>query len=356
MAVVRNTLLVAGEFSATVRMPTATKRMHVSDRGQSLTRAFPCTGRWLALLFVLGWAHPADAQGLLSEVNNIFNQRLETTCPYQEAVLPPGIGRAKRYLQRGKRRYLLETVVDNGQTVVKEAYWVGVSGKDTVSQAGQARYELSRGVPYPQGKVRMGVFHRYLSNYQALPYVDAGNVDLYQGFSPAAILALRPDTARTGQTLYVLNRQPDRYGDTLACYELVSSPTDDLGAGDTWAMVLRERATPASRRWRGNTEVVCSWEADRSARKVTAHRYYGVGHGTSYWVRTYATAALTDFTEVHYHTWPAGHAQQRRQHLYRRQFRQLSPQQSRDTYTVLNSAGTAESTFLITSDYRKKPL
>lgn len=305
------------------------------------------------LLFVLSWVHPAGAQGILSDVNKIFSQRLETTCPYQEAVLPVGVMQAKRYLQLGKRRYLLEAIVDNGQMVLKEDYWLGVRDRDTVSQAGRARYELSTGVSYPQGKVRVGTFHRYLSQYQPLPYVDAGNVDLYQGFSPTAILALRPDTARTGQTLYVLNRQLDVSGDTLACYELMGSPTGESWANaDSWAMVLSERATRASRRWHGNTQVVCSWEADRTTRKVTAHRYHGAGRGTSYWVRTYATAALTDFTEVHYYTWPVGHAQQRTRFFYRRQFRQLSAQRSRDTYTVLTSAGTAESTFIITSDYQ----
>lgn len=353
MAVVLNALLVAGEFSATARITTAIERVHVSDRGRALTFFFPCTWGWLALLFILAWVHPAGAQGIPSEVNEILNQRLETTCPYLEAVLPAGVVRAKHYLQLGQRRYLLEAVVDNGQTVLKEAYWLGVRAKDTMSQAGRARYELSTGVPYPQGMVRVGTFHRYLAQYHE-PYVDAGNVDLYQGFSPTAILALWPDSARTGQTLYVLNRQLDVSGDTLACYELRGSPTGESWANaDSWVMVLSERATRASRRWQGNTQVVCSWEADRTTRKVTACRYHGAGQGTSYWVRTYATAALTDFTEIHYYTWPVGHAQQRTRYSYRRQFQQLNAQQSRDTYTVLTSAGTAESTFLITSDYRK---
>lgn len=309
------------------------------------------TGKWgwLGLLLVLIWSYPASAQGLLDDVNNVFNQRLETTCRYQEAALPTGVGRGKRYLQLGKRRYLVESWVANRQAVIKENYWLQVWGKDTL-QLGKSRQELSTGVPYQRGLLRLAVFHNYPSPRPLT--VEAGAVALVQEFSPAAILALRPDTARTGQTLYVLNSLPDLQGDTLACYELTRSRT-----GDTCSVVLRERATQASRQWRHNTRVACIWEADRTTRKVTAIRFWKGESGSSHWVRTYATVTLTDFTEMQYNSGPGGgHAQLNIRYIYRRQFRQLGAQQSRDTYTVLGNAlgkkGTKQPTFTITSTYQ----
>jgi hypothetical protein len=301
------------------------------------------------LLLVLIWSYPASAQGLLEDVNNVFYQRLETTCHYQEAALPTGVGREKRYLQLGKRRYLVESWVANRQAVIKENYWLQVWGKDTL-QLGKSRQELSRGVPYQRGLLRMEVFHDYPSPRPLT--VEAGAVILAQEFSPAAILALRPDTARTGQTLYVLNSLSDLQGDTLACYELTRSRT-----GDSCTVVLRERTTRANRQWRHNTEVACVWETDRTRREITATRFWKGALGSSHWVRTYATAALTDFTETQYNSWPAdGHTQLNTRYTYRRQFRRLSAQQSRDTYTVLSNAlgkeSTGQPTFTITSIYQ----
>ena len=304
--------------------------------------------RWLGLLLILLWSYPASAQGLLDDVNNVFNQRLETTYRYQEAALPTVVGRGKRYLQLGKRRYLVESWVVNRQAVITENYWLQVWGKDTL-QLGKSRQQLSTGVPYQRGLSRLGVFHNYPSPRPLT--VEAGAVILAQEFSPAAILALRPDTARTGQTLYVLNSLPDLQGDTLACYELTRSRT-----GDSCTVVLRERTTRANRQWRHNTEVACVWETDRTRREVTATRFFKGSAGSSHWVRTYATAALTDFTEMQYNSWPSGHAQQRTVYTYRRQFRRVSAQRSRDTYTVLSNAldkeGTAPPTFTITSIYQ----
>jgi hypothetical protein len=314
-------------------------------RPQLANSFLPGKWGWLGLLLVLSWFSPARAQGLLEDVNNVFNQRLETTCRYQEATLPTGVGRGKRYLQLGKRRYLIESWVANRQAVTIESYWLQVWGKDTL-QLGKSRHELSTGTPYQQGQLRLGVFHEYPSpNPQT---VEAGAVILAQEFSPAAILALRPDTARTGQTLYVLNSLADVQGDTLACYELMRSRT-----GDTCSVVLRERATQASRQWLHNTRVACIWEADRITRQVTATRFWKGELGSSHWVRTYATAALTNFTEMQYNSWPgSGHAQLNTRYTYRRQFRQLSAQQSCDTYTVLGKNGTAQPTFTITSTYQ----
>ncbi|MDJ0367921.1 hypothetical protein QMK33_22495 [Hymenobacter sp. H14-R3] len=153
------------------------------------------------------------------------------------------------------------------------------------------------------------------------------------------------------QTVYIINQLPAFGGDTLACYTLTRAQT-----GDSGAVVLSERATQTNRQWHHNAQVTCVWEADLTKREVTATRFFEGSPGSSHWVRTYATAALTDFTETHYTSWPAGHAIQRTVYIYRRQFRRLSAQRSRDTYTVLGNAlgkeGPAPPTFTITSTYQ----
>lgn len=281
----------------------------------------------------------------------MFYRRLETTCPYQEAVLPAGVGGVKRYLQVGKRRYLLESVVANGQVVTKENYWLHAWGKDTLHLK-KSHQELAPALPSRQGQLRQVSFHNDPSPVAipdpSAPLVDTTWASLTQAFSPPAVLALRPAAARTGQTVYVINQRPQFRGDTLACYTLERSRT-----GDSCQVVLLERATPASRQWHANARVSCVWETDRSRRYVTATRFFEGWAGYSRWVRTYATAALTDFTESHFNTWPSGHALQSTRIIYRRQFRQLSARRSRDTYTLPSNArgkhGMARPTFTIIS-------
>lgn len=331
---------------------------HLRLCGQRSTQAGSFeTGKWawLGLLLVLRWPASARAQGLLENVNLVVNWRLETTCRYQEAVLPAGVREVKRYLQWGKRRYLLESVVASVQAVTKENYWLQERGTATL-RLQKSHQELSAALPYQQGQLRQALFYHYPSplviDYLSPQRMDTVWVSLAQEFSPLAVLALRPDTARTGQTVYILNQLPKFRGDTLACYALTRSST-----GDSCTVVLRERAAPASRQWRYNTQVTCVWEADRTRRKVTATRFFQGGEGSSHWVRTYTTAALTDFTELHYNQWPGGHAQQNTRFIYRRRFRQLNAKQSRDTYTLLRTAldqeHTAPPTCTIISTYQR---
>lgn len=330
------------------------RHLHVCCQRSKRAGSFLVGKGWLGLLLVLLWPAPMRAQGILDDVNQVFNQRLETTCRYQEAVLPAGVGRAKRYLQLGKRRYLLESLVATKQSVTKENYWLQVRGKDTM-QLSKSRQELSTGIPYREGRLRQALFHNYFSpmlvDYPSARLGDTSRVSIEQAFNPVAVLALRPATARMGQTVYIINQLPTFRGDTLACYTLTRAQT-----GDSGAVVLSERAMQTSRQWHHNARVTCVWEADQTKREVTATRFFEGSPGSSHWVRTYATAALTNFTEIQFNSWPSGHALQRTVYTYRRQFRRLSAQRSRDTYTVLSTAlekeGTARPTFTITSIYQ----
>ncbi|GAB3824045.1 hypothetical protein [Hymenobacter jeollabukensis] len=306
----------------------------------------------------------AQAPELLVRVNDLFNRRLETTFRYQEALLPPGVTARQQSLLVDKRPYLLESAgvrtsaepdSSRYQRWTRESYLLrGETGH--AAAVAYARYQLSR-YSHPNDSLpsSWGLYHRYTSDFGGL---DAGDVRLQGNLNPLALLSLQPAAYRPDQTLVVYNAQQGLQGDTLACYQLRATSDDPAWAGNqTYLLTLLERRNPGNRRWHDNNEETITWTIEPAQRRVTAtvyarprpvstdktEPYSRERESASYsrflysrWTRTYSNR--TDFTEVHAGiSAPSGHARpMRTTTYYRRQFRQLSPTQSVDTYSVPN--------------------
>jgi hypothetical protein len=287
--------------------------------------------RALGILAIGSLCTPAQAQAqappidLLAQVAAAFGQRLETTLRYQEAVAPEGVRASRSCLRLGQREYVLEryTATPLGLGRVKEQYLLQTQGPDTVSTC-TARFLLGNEVTRRGKTACVGVFHKYLTPLT----IEAGQVFVLRTFSPADLLALAPGLTPAGQTLYVLNEAPDVNGDTLACYRLTR------GAAGHALLTLQERRTAASRRWRHNTRLTYRWEADPAQRQVRAAQLGPDGTPGLQWVRTYANQ--TDFSESHFSFAPPEQEGDGmvEQVYYRREFRQISPQQALDHYTL----------------------
>jgi hypothetical protein len=267
----------------------------------------------------------------LATANEVFSQRLETTCHYQEALTPwPwGAAGASCYLQVGQRRFLLATRQPLGRDSqrVREEYRLLARPHDTVSVS-KARYALSKPLHIEGKRVALGLFHAY-PNANAMT-VEAGEVLVRAEFSPLALLSLHPGPARAGQRVWVHNAAPDFSGDTLACYELLPASAPGL-----YRMVLRERRTRGNRHWCHNNRRTFEWEINPLARRVSAAQWLGTdAWARQHWERTYTSA--TDFVET-----CTGNVPPERPlfdpptyTLYTRTFVQVDARQARDTYTI----------------------
>jgi hypothetical protein len=280
----------------------------------------------------------AQTGDLLATANEVFSQRLETTCRYQEALTPWAAAGTSCYLQVGQRRFLLAAQQPLGRDSqrVREEYRLLARPHDTVSVS-RARYESSTPLLLEGQRVSLGRFHAYPN---ALMTVKAGVVLVKAEFSPLALLSLRPGPARVGQRVWVLNEDPDFGGDTLACYELES-----VSATGRYDMVLRERRTRGNPHWRHNNHPTFSWYINPLDRQVSAAQWLGEWPGGSprvaqHWERTYTSA--TDFVETC--TWQAPVANplfdSGTRTLYTRTFTQVDARQARDTYTISSPDAT----------------
>lgn len=324
-----------------------------SGRAQRRKSSFPCTWpRALLLLVGAGTSLPAVGQAgyedaWLRTLTDTYHERLESTYLYQQAVLPAGYARVERSLQVGQKHFPVGYALKdlNSGRQVCEEYALHVVNGDTVS-LGQATYVLSGKLTREQNQLSMGAFTVYKQDI----YVEANTVLLSQNFDPVAVLNLAPGAARTGQTLYVRNASQGLAADTIAKYYLWRSRS-----GDTCQVTLSQRAD-ATRPWLNsiNSRVACSWRVELARRCVTAEQIDPVNGSVQAWVRTYSTA--TDFSEVHTDDWAdqGAHGGRVTRLVYRREFRQLSPQQALDTYSVVNGEPTRKAflTFTICSIYQ----
>lgn len=309
-------------------------------------RTFAHLGAWHWSMMLLGAYCPgtAGAQGILNDVNSVFNQRLETTCRYQEAVAPLGVTLANCYLQVGRHQFLLESLQtlspDNQR--VREDYLLAARLHDTVSVS-KARYALSPPVSRAGRQLALELFHEYPNRIT----VEAGQVLLRADFSPLAVLNLQPGTARVGQQVWVQNTAPDLNGDTLACYELLPAPATNL-----YRMVLRERRTRGNRHWRHNNRRTCEWSVDLRQRRIDAVQFLADDSRALRWERSYSTA--TDFSETCSSTNPPeweGLAPTV-DTLYTRRFTRENAREARDTYTMSSDDATQPAlTFSLISHY-----
>jgi hypothetical protein len=290
--------------------------------------------RFLGLTWGLAWGIGASSGARaqtgdqLATANEVFSQRLETTCRYQEALTPWGAAGTSCYLQVGQRRFLLAARQPLGRDSqrVREEYRLLARPHDTVSVS-KARYVLSKLSHLADQRLSLGLFHAYPDEMT----VEAERVLVRAEFSPLALLSLHPGPARAGQRVWVQNAAPDFGSDTLACYELESA-----SAPGVYHMVLRERRTRGNRHWRHNNRITCEWYIDPPARQVRAVQWLGDNpRGAQHWERTYTSA--TDFVET-----CTGEVRVPRPvlvesgtyTLYTRTFTQVDARQGRDTYTI----------------------
>jgi hypothetical protein len=289
-------------------------------------------------------ASAAQAQDVLTEVNTVFYNRLENTLRYQEAVLPTSRKASKKYLQLGKRRVLLESLqtlgLSGAKHRVREDYLLSGTVQNPLSTS-KARYRLNVNQEIMGRQLAFGLFHNYVTDNS----VEGTEFMLLQEFSPWNLLRLQPGNAQAGQVVFVKNAAPDLNGDTLACYTLTRT-------GLTYTMVLQERRTHASRRWRHNTRITCHWIVDMAQRQVTATQPLGNGRITLRWKRTYTNK--TDFSEVCTSTALPEQLGDIKNGftLYARSFQQKTPASSVEKYTIPNADKTKPArTFLIVSRY-----
>lgn len=287
--------------------------------------------RFFGLAWGLAWGIGASSGACaqtgdqLATANEVFSQRLETTCRYQEALW--GGAGASCYLQVGQRRFLLAALQPLGRDSqrVREEYRLLARPHDTVSVS-KARYALSKPLHIEGKRVALGRFHAYPNAMT----VEAGEVLVRAEFSPLALLSLHPGPARAGQRVWVHNAAPDFSGDTLACYELLPASAPGL-----YRMVLRERRTRGNRHWRHNNHRTCEWEINPLARRVSAAQWLGTDTwAKQHWERTYTSA--TDFVETCTGEVPAERPlfDPHTYTLYTRTFTQVDARQTRDTYTI----------------------
>ena len=295
--------------------------------------------RFFGLAWGLAWGIGASSGACaqtgdqLATANEVFSQRLETTCRYQEALTPWGSAGASCYLQVGQRRFLLAARQPLGRDSqrVREEYRLLARPHDTVSVS-KARYELSKPLLLEGLRVALGRFHAYPNAMT----VEAGEVLVEADFSPLALLSLHPGPARAGQRVWVYNMDPDFNGDTLACYELLPASAPGL-----YRMVLHERRTRGNRHWRHNNRRTFEWEIDPLARRVSAAQWLGTdAWARQHWERTYTSA--TDFVETCTGNVPAERPlfDPHTYTLYTRTFTQVDARQARDTYTISSPDAT----------------
>lgn len=326
-------------FSA---VKTLVTRVDCELRGSKQWRRYLLCGLGACGLSV-GATVQAQTINLLAEVQQTFGQRLETTFHYQEAVGPEGVTAIKRYLQVGKRAYVLEryTAPALGQIRVTERYLLQGGGDDTVCIC-TARFSLGNEVTRNGKTACVGVFHHYITPLT----IEAGEIMVVRTFKLAAFLDLDLSLIPNGQTLYVLNQASDVRGDTLACYHLTQASPGHA------VLTLQERQTAASRRWHHNTRVTYRWESDLAQHKVTATQVQADGTYGVQWMRTYTNS--TDFSETQFY-FASPHREgdgMIKQEFYRREFKKLSPQLALDSYTLTKQTEPTKSlAFSITHYY-----
>jgi hypothetical protein len=278
-----------------------------------------------------------EVDNRLQLINNTFHQRLESTYKYQQAIMPTGYTSVERYLQLGNKKYLLEYALDDQKAgrQMREDYSLRFLNHDTV-RVGKAHYVAGtkRTTESVQG------YLAFSSEYLNDSYFEVTNLLITQTFDPLAVLALRPDAAQTGQWLYARSTQAAEQGDTVASYHLFRSRT-----GDTCRVQLRERSAEqqlqryAQREsWRSAQRRVCSWQVELTRRRLTAEQVLpGEEGGIIRWVRIYRTA--TDFTETltgQYRIGYGGPPHTVAYVWYSRDFTQINPSRSVDTFTVFD--------------------
>ncbi|RPD44103.1 hypothetical protein DNI29_22155 [Hymenobacter sediminis] len=284
---------------------------------------------WALSAWGLGAGTSVQAQGstldLLTIAQQTFDQRLETTLRYQQAVEADGVRAVTRCLQVGQRAYVLEryTATPQGLGRVTERYQLLSQGPDTVSRS-TARFLLGNEVTRRGKTACVGVFHQYTTPLT----IEAGQLFIVGNFSPARFLALASELVPAGQTLYVQNTAPGVSGDTLACYRLTRVGSDRV------CLTLHERQPAGSQRWHRSSRLTYRWEADLAQHQVTATQVQADGTPGGQWVRTYTNR--TDFFECHFYFRPPEREGDglAKQELYHREFKQLSPQQALDRYTL----------------------
>jgi hypothetical protein len=302
----------------------------------------------------------------LQLINKTFHQRLESTYKYRQAAVPAGCTSVKRYLQLGKKKYLMEYVLHdrNAGLEMREDYSVRFLNHDTV-RVGMAHYVAGGKLTTGTGQASSAASSEFRNN----TYFEVNCLAINQNFDPLAVLSLRPDTARSRQWLYAWSMQPAQGGDTVASYQLFRSRT-----GDTCRLQLYERSTEHQLRryaqrepWRYSHRVACSWQVELTRRRLTAEQVSpGEAGGILRWVRTYRTA--TDFTETLtglYRIGDGGPPYTVAHVFYSRNFTQINSSRSVDTFTVFDepdfkepsdfdspSVTKAELTFSVVSTYR----
>lgn len=321
----------------------AGKQFSRARRGDNNPSRLP---RWCALggLLVghLLGCSTAQAQQVLTDVNECLALRLETTCRYQQAaLLPLGIS-GNYYLALGQGKWLVETRT-SGPQFVREVYQLGSTARDTSSRS-KARYSQGNSVSRVGQLVSVGVFHSYTS-YPTLTTIDAGQLLVRQQFNPQDLLQLQFGTARSGQRVWIQSTAPGLLGDTLACYELTQRPA-------WWELTLVERRVNGKRQWRHNTVRTYEWTLDPVNQRIFARQAGDPDNGyATLWERQYSTR--TDFTEtctaIHpIETLAEGTG---RVVLYERTFQQLSSTRSLDRYTVPRQQDLAAHSFSIVGLY-----
>ena len=255
--------------------------------------------------------------------------------------MPMGCRSIKRYLQLGNKKYLFEYALDDRKTgqQLREDYALRFINHDTV-RVGMANYVASdKTTAKSTGQSVQSSISSYSERYNGL-FFNANNLAISQNFDPLAVLSLRPDTARSRQWLYAWSMQPAQGGDTVASYHLFRSRT-----GDTCRLQLRECSAEQQLRryahrepWRYAQRVACSWQVELTRRRLTAEQVLpGEGGGILRWVRTYRTA--TDFTETltgQYRIGDGGPPHTVAHAYYSRDFKQINPSRSVDTFTVFD--------------------
>lgn len=269
--------------------------------------------------------------------------------------MPGGYTSVERYLQNGNKKYLIEYAIDNrkAHTQMREDYSLCFINRDMV-RVGKAHYVASYKSATETGLGSLAFSSEYLND----SYFEATNLLINQNFDPLAVLALRPGASQSRQWLYAQARG----GDTVASYHLLRSRT-----GDTCQVQLRERMSK-QQSWRHTNRLACSWTVELTRRRVTAEQVSPEeGGGILRWVRTYRSA--TDFTETltnQYRVGYGGPPHTVAYVLYTRDFTQINPGKSVDTFTVFGmptdfntpsdldwpSATKAVLTFRIISTYR----
>lgn len=267
----------------------------------------------------------AQAQQVLTDVNECWALRLETSCRYQQAaLLPPGVS-GDYYLALGRGKWLVETRT-SGPQFVQEVYQLGTTARDTSSHS-KARYSQGTSVSRAGQLVSIGVFHSY-TYYPTSATIEAGQLLVRQQFNPQDLLQLQFGIVRSGQRVWVQSTAPGLTGDTLACYELTQRPA-------WWELTLVERRVNGKRQWRHNTVRTCEWTLDPVKQRVFARQGGDPDNGyATLWERQYSTR--TDFTEtctsIHpIETLAEGTGRVIR---YERTFQQVSSTRSLDRYTV----------------------